>query len=164
MNYKQTTQLPNAFVDIHLRTMSEKEVKILLLIVRQTIGFSDGKGGRKKREWLSQKFISSRTGLSFKSISLGIHQLIIKNLVIAYNSKGSVLHRPESRKGCLRIFYATTYFQETPNVKFSQNPITKGNTIKLTPKKLSPSDTQKTNKGRLSDWERYCQLIGRVID
>ena len=164
MNYKETTQLPNAFVDIHLRTLSEKEVKILLLIVRQTVGFSDGKGGRKKREWLSQKFISRRTGLSFKSISLGIHQLIIKKLIIAYDSSGNVLHRPESHKGCLRIFYASTYFQKPTHVKFSHNPITKSNTIKLTPKKLRSASIQKKTKGRLSDWERYCQLIGRDIN
>ena len=161
MNYKETTQLPNSLIDIHLKNLSEKELKILLLIIRQTVGFSDGHGGRKNREWLSQKFISNRTGLSYKSISLGIHQLISKNLVVATNKKGAILSEPEARKGCLRIFYASTYFEINPSVELSKNPMTKGNTIKLTSKKLSTSNSLKKINKRLSDWERYCQLTGR---
>ncbi|WP_292942868.1 replication protein [Olleya sp. UBA1516] len=164
MNYRETTQLPNALVDAHLKNLSEKELKILLLIIRQTIGFSDGHGGRKKKEWLSQKFISNRTGLSCKSISLGIHQLINKKLVIATNKKGAILNEPEERKGCLRIFYASTYFQEKSNVKLSKNPITKSNTIKLTTKKLSNSKIQKNKNSKLTDWERYCYLTGQSIN
>lgn len=161
MNYKETTQLPNSLIDIHLKNLSEKELKILLLIIRQTVGFSDGHGGRKNREWLSQKFISNRTGLSYKSISLGIHQLISKKLVIATNKKGAILSEPEARKGCLRIFYASTYFEVHPKVKLSGKPITKSNTIKLTSKKLSTEHRIKSINKRLSDWERYCQLTGR---
>ena len=164
MNYKETTQIPNAVIDVHLKNLSEKELKILLLIIRQTIGFSDGKGGRKKREWLSQRFISTRTGLSNKSISLGLRELISKNIVIATNKKGALLDNPEARKGCLRIFYASTFFQPISNVKLSSKPITKSNTIKLTTKKLTTENIIKTKNKRLSDWERYCQLTGRTIN
>jgi len=38
MNYKSTTMIPNAVFDM-LNTLSEKELKVLLIILRETIGW-----------------------------------------------------------------------------------------------------------------------------
>lgn len=164
MNYKKTSQLPNIVVDSYLKILSEKELKILLLVLRQTVGFTDGKGGRKQKDWLSQKFIASRTGLSFKSVSLGIDQLIKKKLIIAYAQNGAILHSAEARKGSQRILYATTFFQKKTSENYSSKAITKSNTTKLTHTKLSTVPNPKTKVKRLSDWERYCQIIGRTAN
>ena len=39
MHYPQTTQVPNALFDKHLPNISHAELKILLIIIRQTYGW-----------------------------------------------------------------------------------------------------------------------------
>jgi hypothetical protein len=41
MTYKHTTQVPNILFDTHLRELTESELKILLIVIRQTIGWYD---------------------------------------------------------------------------------------------------------------------------
>lgn len=48
MNYQETTMIPNIILDSYLKTLSGKELKVLVVIIRQTLGWVDKKGNRKK--------------------------------------------------------------------------------------------------------------------
>ena len=48
MEYKQTTQVPNFIFDICLSQLTEAELKVLLVVIRQTLGWLDKLTGKRK--------------------------------------------------------------------------------------------------------------------
>lgn len=106
MNYiKQSTQVPNNLFDVLLKTLSEKELKVLLVVIRQTLGWVDAKGNRKRRDWISQKFFRNKTGLSGKAVSQAIELLVNRNLIVATTAQSKILASAVSRRGQDRIYY-----------------------------------------------------------
>lgn len=106
MNYiKQSTQVPNNVFDTLLKTLSEKELKVLLVILRQTLGWVDRNGNRKRRDWISQKYFRNKTGLSGKAVSQAIELLVNRNLIIATNTQSKILKTSSSRRGQDKIYY-----------------------------------------------------------
>jgi hypothetical protein len=107
MYYRKSTLVPNKLFDIHLKALSVKELKVLLVVVRQTLGWVDSNGDRKKRDWMSQKFLANKTGLSPKSVSQGIGLLVSKRLIRATNRAGvdfGTLGKDEVKNGCILSF------------------------------------------------------------
>jgi len=49
MIYKQTTQVPNILFDTLIPTLTEAEIKLLLVIMRQTYGWVGSKTGKRKQ-------------------------------------------------------------------------------------------------------------------
>lgn len=122
MNYiKQSTQVPNSVFDILLKTLSEKELKVLLVVIRQTLGWVDSSGNRKRRDWISQKYFRNKTGLSGKAVSQAIELLVNKNLILATNSKSKILYNTSDRRGQVRIYYECTRMLLKNVHKFSEN-------------------------------------------
>jgi phage replication O-like protein O len=151
MYYRKTTQVPNKLFDIYLKTLSEKELKVLLVVIRQTLGWVDRDGKRKERDWMSQKFLANKTGLSRKSVSQGIDILVTKRLIKATSHSGDKLWYPSERRGKERVYYGISdtliTFSPKPCVKSTQDPVTKGNNTKLTYTKLrkqNPLNFKKT--------------------
>ena len=148
MYLKQSTQVPNKVFDIYLKTLSAKELKVLLIIVRQTLGWIDSKGYRKKRDWMSQRFLANKTGLSPKSVSQGIEMLVSKHLITATSVDGRELWSPNERKGQEKVFYGPTEqlitFLPKPYNKSTQDPSTKSTTTKRTNTKLRGMETRLT--------------------
>ena len=106
MNYiKQSTQVPNNLFDVLLKTFSEKELKVLLVVIRQTLGWVDSKGNRKRRDWISQKYFRNKTGLSGKAVSQAIELLVNRNLMVATTAQNKILTSSVSRRGQDRIYY-----------------------------------------------------------
>jgi len=140
MYYRSSTQVPNKLFDIYLKSLSAKELKVLLVVVRQTLGWVDSNGKRKERDWMSQKFLANKTGLSPKSVSQGIELLVTKNLIRATSEEGDELWYASERRGKERVYYglsnALITFLPKPCVKSTQDPVTKGNNTKLTYTKL----------------------------
>jgi hypothetical protein len=160
MYLRQSTQVPNKLFDIYLKTLSVKELKVLLIVVRQTLGWIDSQGNRKKRDWMSQKFLANKTGLSPKSVSQGIEMLVSKRLITATLQDGRELWYPSERKGQEKVFYGPTEqlitFLPKAYNKSTQGPSTKGNTTKLTNTKLRQQETRfnessETNVKRLNE-------------
>ena len=62
MMLNQTTPVPNILFDALLPTLTESELKVLLVIIRQTYGWFDFKTKkRKQRDWISySQFIVCR--------------------------------------------------------------------------------------------------------
>jgi hypothetical protein len=163
MNYKSTTMIPNAVFE-NLHTLSEKELKVLLIILRQTIGWVTKDGKRKSRDWISHRYFIIKTGLSRKSITQAISLLIKKGLVRAETTSYQKLEKSNERKGQMRIYYSclllvredSTY----PKVQLvpSQGKILL--TTKLTDTKLTLQPmVNSTQLKRLTDLERYQQVL-----
>lgn len=103
--YKRSTQTPNTLFDIYLKKLSEKELKVVLVVIRQTIGWIDKNGQRKDRDWISQKYFMNKTGLSGKSVSFAIGLLVAKGLLKCSNVDGTILTAAANRRGKKRIYY-----------------------------------------------------------
>jgi hypothetical protein len=107
MMYKKTTQIPNIVLDQYLKTLSASELKILLVIIRQTNGWVDTRTGKRKtRDRISHSQFKEKTGLCSKIISKAIQSLVLKGLVIITDTKGNPLHTTLERKGKPRLFYS----------------------------------------------------------
>lgn len=104
----QHTQVPNTLFDIYLSTLKESELKILLVVLRQTNGWIDIKTGKRKtRDRISRTQFMQKTGLSRKIVSLAIKGLLQKGLLTITDQSGNLLHLSEDRKGKNYIFYAS---------------------------------------------------------
>jgi phage replication O-like protein O len=99
MNYKSTTMVPNTIFDNLLPSLSEKELKVLLIILRQTIGWVSKNGKRKSRDWISHRYFINITGLSRKSITQAISLLIKKGFIRAETISHQTLESSNDRKG-----------------------------------------------------------------
>jgi len=71
------TKTPNVLFDKHLRELNHSEIKTLLVIIRQTIGFIDKRTNKRKvRDRITLSQFSLKTGLSTRIISKAIDGLI----------------------------------------------------------------------------------------
>ena len=103
----QTTPVPNAVFDEYVKSLSGAELKVFLIIIRQTLGWEDKKGifGRKEKDWISGSQLQLKTGCSRRAITSATDTLIKKNLIQVLDEKGSVLDSAEKRQGKTRLYY-----------------------------------------------------------
>lgn len=140
-----TTQIPNIILDEWLPRLNDIEFRILLVIVRQTLGWvmDDDSGRRKERDWLSTSQLEQKTGRKHSQISLGIKSLIEeRELIEATDKDGNILDTGEKRRNNRgQIFYRLTL--RNPQVSlFDQPRIRKSDTE--TPRVRKP-DTRKSD-------------------
>lgn len=149
MNYKRTTQIPNDIIDIHLQNLNESMLKILLVIIRQTVGYITKKGRRKPTDWITINYFHNRTGLTRKTITKALTNLTSQNLIIALDTGKTELRTAKERQGKKRIYYAykpyyLQYLKQTCVISSSnmstKYPITKLNTTKLSHDKISDTE------------------------
>jgi len=105
-----TTPVPNAMFDVHLRGLKLAEIKVLLIIIRQTFGWEDkkSKSERKEIDWISGSQLANKTGCSKRAINDAISILIKKNLIEVLSQEGYLLDAPEKRRGQQKLFFRTT--------------------------------------------------------
>jgi|GEM_PF-5356806 len=60
MIYKQTTQVPNIFFDQLLLTLTEAEIKLLLVIMRPTYGWIDPRTVKRKQRNRNVELLSTK--------------------------------------------------------------------------------------------------------
>lgn len=107
MIYQQTTQVPNVLFDNYLPSLTGAELKILLVIIRQTYGWVNKcKNGRKKLDRISHSQFKDKTGLCSKIISKATQGLVLKGLIIVSDKAGNQLPNTSDRKGNPRLFYS----------------------------------------------------------
>jgi len=108
MNYKQTTQIPNVLFDNYLQALTSAELKILLVILRQTNGWIDKRTGtRKKRDRLSYGQFIAKTGLSRRVVSVAIQKLLDKQLINVNCQSGKSKHLSHERRGSPVLYYSS---------------------------------------------------------
>ena len=107
MIYQQTTQVPNVLLDTYLPSLTGAELKILLVIIRQTNGWVDFRTGRRKtRDRISHSQFKEKTGLCSKIISKAIQSLVLKGLITVTDKAGNQLPNASDRKGNPKLFYS----------------------------------------------------------
>jgi hypothetical protein len=103
----RSTPVPNIIFDHYLPILKAAELTLLLVIIRQTLGWSNGrKQGRKYCDWISGSQLRAKTGYSRKAISMALEGLVAHKLVRVHDEYGRVLATAEERQGKLRLFYA----------------------------------------------------------
>ena len=101
----KTTPVPNAVFE-YIPTLSEAELKLYLVILRQTLGWQTGKNKtRKVYDWISASQFQKKAGLSRRAITTALASLTHRNLILIADEHGTVLHTPQSRKGKTRLYY-----------------------------------------------------------
>jgi hypothetical protein len=102
-----TTPVPNIVFDRYLKELKLAELKILLVIIRQTVGWTDkfSKSKRKEMDWISSNQLAMKTGSSFRAINEAVQLLVQKKLIEVLSSSGEILDIPEKRRGQQKLFY-----------------------------------------------------------
>jgi len=105
MTLHKTTPTPNEFFS-YLPKLTNSEVRVLLVIIRQTFGWKDLKTKQRKlRDRMTYSFLIKRTGLYRTVITETIKTLIDKNLIIVTDKTGKRLNTAIERKGKRCLFY-----------------------------------------------------------
>ncbi len=106
MNFN-TTPVPNILFDVYMKELKMAELKVLLIIIRQTLGWKDikTKSERKELDWISSSQLVLKTGTSRRAINEAIHTLMEKKLIEVLSQKGDLLDTPEKRRGQQKLFF-----------------------------------------------------------
>ncbi|MEM6719202.1 MAG: hypothetical protein AAF611_07820 [Bacteroidota bacterium] len=161
--YINTTQTPNTLFDNLLKILKDSELRVLLTVIRKTIGHVHPYDNTKriKRAWISQKLFMICCNLSGRAVSGAIDSLVIKKLLRVTDRKGRELKTKQQRRGTSKLYYSSCLQLETNTNTTSKqagtNLVTKGHTIKLNNKTKSCYNRSQGIK-KLSDIERYQQL------
>ncbi|MFZ2205492.1 MAG: hypothetical protein WAV23_02795 [Minisyncoccia bacterium] len=116
MMQPSTTPVPNVFFDVHLKELKQAELKVLLVVIRQTLGWADRRGmlGRKEIDWISGSQLQQKTGNSKRAITIATDTLIRKKLIEILDVNGNILDNPEKRQGKTKLFYRLANPVNTP--------------------------------------------------
>ncbi len=122
---QNTTPVPNALFDVYLKDLKSAELKVLLVIIRQTLGWADRQGvlGRKERDWISSGQLQAKTGSSRRAISSATEILVKKELIEVLGDSGNPLNDPIQRKGKLRLYYRPSHALFLPVDKIGENDV-----------------------------------------
>jgi DNA-binding transcriptional regulator YhcF (GntR family) len=107
MAYINRTGVPNAVFDIHLKHLGYAELKVLLVIIRQTYGWVDKRTRTHKEwDWISRRFFAKKTNLSLRSVSEAISSLFSKGLIHIKNENGIYVYTAQERRKAYKLFYS----------------------------------------------------------
>ena len=125
MSLKYTTPVPNVVFDSHLPTLTESELKVLLVVIRQTYGWIDRRTGKRKtRDRISHQQFIAKTGLSRRVLSKTLKNLIAKQLICITDFQGRILRQPEDRTGRSYLYYSPTCALNDQNLcTWRQQPV-----------------------------------------
>ena len=101
------TMIPNDVFDELLIELTGSELKIFLVILRQTLGWKNQRTGKRKIwDRINQYQFKQKTGLSKRVISQSIQSLVDKKLIRITNYEGNILDTPLKRRGNPHLFYS----------------------------------------------------------
>ncbi|TAH40831.1 MAG: hypothetical protein EYC69_10030 [Bacteroidetes bacterium] len=105
-----TTPVPNKLFDLFLNELQGAELKVLLVIIRQTLGWQDRRSvhGRKTKDWISTSQLILKSGCSRRAISAAIDALTKKKLIQVFDKSENVLVSGDSRKGKQQLYFSLT--------------------------------------------------------
>lgn len=104
---KNTTPVPNAVFEL-VPVLSEAELKLTLVIIRQTLGWRQSAADNRTRkisDWISGSQFQKKTGMSRRAIVTAVRSLSYRNIIEIADDRGRVLRTPEERKGKPRLYY-----------------------------------------------------------
>lgn len=105
MKLNNTTPVPNTFFDKQISELSGSGIRVYLKIIRNLLGWRNENGQVKQRDWISHSQFE-KTGLSNRSVTNGIEELINMKLIKATDYVGNDLSNPINRKKAKRVYYS----------------------------------------------------------
>ena len=103
--------VPVRLVDEVMPMLKDTELRILLVVLRQTAGWrSDrlaGSASHKRRDWLSHRQLCRRTGRGSGAVSAAVGSLVASGLIAVEDAAGTPLRTAEERRRHL----GRTYFR-----------------------------------------------------
>lgn len=119
MNYKYSTQTPNVLFDHLLKELTVSETKVLMIIIRRTMGMMSKKyiGKRVEKAWITQRLFSMLTGLAVRSVSEAINGLASRGLIAVYNETGKQVFTAKQRQTATKL-----YFSSKPLLEYKIKP------------------------------------------
>lgn len=106
MNYQRTTQVPNVVFDSLLPFLTYAELKILLVVIRQTYGWINKRTGKRKvYDRITYSQFIKKTGLSRRSVNTAMTSLYKKGLITRASHVDGTLSLLREVKGQRNIFY-----------------------------------------------------------
>ncbi|MEM7368702.1 MAG: hypothetical protein AAF587_08850 [Bacteroidota bacterium] len=99
------TPVPDEVFDEYLSQLSIGELKVFLVIIRQTLGYRKGKQ-YKGTDWISGKQLRQKTGCSNRSIAHAISRLVDRKLIRVVDSTGKELKSAKDRSGKQRLYFS----------------------------------------------------------
>jgi phage replication O-like protein O len=131
MGIKQSTPIPNHLFDECLPKLKPAELKVLLVILRQTIGW------QKNEDWIATCQFISKTGCSRRAISSAIKALIAQGLIYVTDGHQVCVNNVEDRRGKGRLFFRPTISpQQKVHTPVQYVPVTCASSALVTAKKL----------------------------
>jgi hypothetical protein len=107
MTPAEYTPVPNIILDEYLRQLKPTEMTVLLVIVRQTLGWMDPRTRRRKHmDWISGSQLQEKTGYSRKAISGALEGLSQKGIIRVTDGHLRILDTPKERQGKTRLYYS----------------------------------------------------------
>jgi hypothetical protein len=98
--------VPNTLFDEVLPTLRDTELRVLLIVVRQTLGWREGRTRYKRRDWLSRSQLTRRTGRASEAVSAAVDALARRGLIVVEDTAGNALATPEARRRHIgRLYY-----------------------------------------------------------
>ena len=123
MSYYYRTTVPNIVFDRHLKDLGYAELKVLLVIIRQTYGWKDKLTESYKRwDWISQRFFVRKTGLSARAVSTAISKLVYRGLILVRNEHGTLLFDKKQRQQKSKLYFSCTLEPKGCEVR-DRNPV-----------------------------------------
>lgn len=118
MSYYYRTTVPNSVFDVHLKDLGYAELKVLLVVIRQTYGWKDKRTDSYKHwDWISQQFFVRKTGLSNRAVSTAISQLIYKGHILVKNKQGYLLFDKKQRQQESKLYFSCILEPQSSEVK-----------------------------------------------
>ena len=129
MKQPSTTPVPNVIFDRFLQDLNSVELKVLLVIIRQTLGWADRRGmfGRKEADWISGSQLREKTGSSDRSITSAVSALVRRQLIEVHNDKGYELYSARARQGKPRLYYSLAPTVLKTGDNWAKSPSTSAN-------------------------------------
>ena len=105
------TPMPSILLDYWMPRLRDTELRVLLLVARQTFGRAG-----KNADWLAHSQLKARTGRASEAISAAIDALVRSGLLEVFTTEGRALSSPHERqahRGALLYRIAPTALQVT---------------------------------------------------
>lgn len=130
-----TTPIPNGLLDRVMPTLRDTELRVLLVVVRQTLGWQEGPdpSRRKERDWLTQSQLMRRTGRASEAVSAAVDGLVRARLIEVQDKWGKALTTPAERRRYLgKLYYRLQSEFVNDSQCLPENEHAKPNTTKQT--------------------------------
>ena len=128
-----TTPVPNGLLDGAMPRLRDTELRVLLVVVRQTLGWQAGPetARRKERDWLTQSQLMRRTGRASGAVARAMDTLVRASLIEVSDRAGAPLGTPAERRRHLgRLYYRLSLAVASPGTETSRSEHAKAHTTK----------------------------------